>query len=142
AARARWATTCAGSSPTCRPRFSVSYGAAETPPCRVVTATSTPSPGADQRTSGGSGGSGTPPDPTERTTARRRWRCGLRGLVLVPHGGGDHREERSAPWGGDSLQLGEAVELGRVRAPVVGTAGRAHRFGGAQDARQRLPRSE
>ena len=64
------------SSPTCRPRLSVSYGAAETPPCRVVTATSTPSPGApSQRRSGTAGGSGTAADPTERTTAtagRRR----------------------------------------------------------------------
>ena len=56
AARARLATTRPGSSPTCRPRLSVSYGGAETPPCRVVTATSAPRPRASaQRTSGGAG---------------------------------------------------------------------------------------
>ena len=76
----------------------LSNGAAETPPCRVVTATSTPrSDRRSQRTKGTEGVSGTPADPTERGTADGRRCGGLRGLALVPDRGGDHRKERPPP---------------------------------------------
>ena len=72
-----------------------------------------------QQRDGGRIGHRRPTLPSAPRRRRRRHARGSGGLALVPHGGGDHREERTAPRAAPArLQLGEAVELGRVRAAV------------------------
>ncbi len=75
AARARFVTTASGASPTWSPRLSVSYGGADTPWCRVVTATAAPASSArGQGRSETAGASGTGADHIEPGWRSRRVR--------------------------------------------------------------------